>query len=392
MRRTRFLFLTLVLTCSILLAACSGNGATSAPGTSGTTTASTATTSPSGVTTSTTPAPTTTASQTTATTTIPTTTAPVQTTTAPPTVFNPLSGLPMTDPSRVTMRPVGAMINNIKIANPQIGINSADLYYEMVAEGGITRMLVVFADPRSVPELGSIRSARSDFIDFAGGIDAILVHAGASYAARAQLNKQKTAHIDMDEVPEAFWRDAAWRRDRGYEHSVKTTGERLTAAIAKLGIRSAIKDPALTAFRFQPYGTVNPPADPAANPATTVTVVFSDYNTATFRYDAQAKLYTKSQLGSVQTDVADGKPLTVTNVFVLRTTIKSIDETVLRDANLTSGTGYYISNGARVPIKWKKGTTNEPFVFTREDGSPLLVNRGKSYVCVQSVSESIRFG
>lgn len=283
------------------------------------------------------------------------------------------------------------MINNIKIANPQIGINSADLYYEMVAEGGITRMLVVFADPRSVPELGSIRSARSDFIDFAGGIDAILVHAGASYAARAQINKQKTAHIDMDEVPEAFWRDAAWRRDRGYEHSVKTTGERLTAAIAKLGLRSTIKDPALTAFRFQPYGTVNPPADPAASPASTVTIVFSDYNTATFRYDAQSRLYTKSQLGSVQTDVADGKPLTVTNVFVLRTTIKSIDETVLRDANLTSGTGYYISNGARVPIKWKKGSTNDPFVFTREDGSSLLVNRGKSYVCVQSVSESIRF-
>ena len=394
MKRTRILAISMLLILSLMLGACdSGNTETAV--TTPAIVQTSATTAPV-MTTTTATTPATTASQTTATSILTETTVPTEVPSVDPTPgieagYNPLTGLKVADPARAAKRPVAIMINNIKVATPQLGINAADLYYEMVVEGGITRMLVVFSDPAKVPELGSIRSVRNDYIDYAGGIDAILVSVGGSSIAIDQINRQKAAHIDMSDQPQAFWRDPAWREDRGVEHSVRTTGKRLTEAIARMKLRDTLKDPKKSAFGFLPEGTIAPASDKAKNPALTVTLRFSNYNTSEFRYDERTGLYSKSQFGKPQIDLADNQPLKVTNVLVLRTTIRSVDGTSWRDADLSAGSGYYISGGARLPIKWKKGATTDPFIFTREDGSPLLINRGKTYVCVQSVNEPVTF-
>jgi hypothetical protein len=388
MKKFLALSITLILILSLTLGACKDKNATEK---------STATTG--GAVTSTINATTATPTTTAATTTVPSTspsttptTTSTQATTAPAFVaYNPLNGLALTDPSRADMRPVAVMINNIKVATPQLGINAADLYYEMVVEGGITRMMVLFADPKTVPELGSIRSARIDYVDLAGGHDALLTHAGGAEIAIDLMARLKIEHIDMMSIAEAFWRDPVWHDTRGSEHSVKTTGARLTAAIATHGFRSKMKNPAITAFGFLPVGENKPAADPVVSPAKIVTVEFSNYNTSSFQYDTQTKLYSKYEFGRPQIDLADNKALQVTNVVVIRTSIKNIANSPSVDANLTSGAGFYISNGARIPIRWRKGTTLEPLVLLKEDGSPLLINRGKTYICIQDTSRSLKF-
>ena len=72
---------------------------------------------------------------------------------------NPLTGLPM-EPEYENDRPVAVMFNNLKAAQPQLGISQADIIYEVSAEGGITRMLGVFQSLEGVGTLGSIRSSR----------------------------------------------------------------------------------------------------------------------------------------------------------------------------------------------------------------------------------------
>ena len=72
---------------------------------------------------------------------------------------NPLTGLPM-EPEQENDRPVAVMFNNLKAAQPQLGISQADIIYEVPAEGGITRMLGVFQSLEGVGTLGSIRSSR----------------------------------------------------------------------------------------------------------------------------------------------------------------------------------------------------------------------------------------
>ena len=98
---------------------------------------------------------------------------------------NPLTGLRVDDDYATTHRPVGVMINNLKAALPQYGLAQADILYEVVAEGGITRLLAIYSDARQVPKIGSVRSARPVYIELATGHDATLIHYGTSTQADA---------------------------------------------------------------------------------------------------------------------------------------------------------------------------------------------------------------
>ena len=75
-------------------------------------------------------------------------------------------------------RPIAIMLNNLSKALPQAGVAQADVIYEIVAEGGITRMLALFQDVEGVGEIGTVRSARDYYVSLAYGHDAIFLHAG----------------------------------------------------------------------------------------------------------------------------------------------------------------------------------------------------------------------
>lgn len=300
--------------------------------------------------------------------------------------YNPINGLPLTDKAFVDSRPVAIMINNIKVATPQAGIGSADLLYELEVESDITRLMAVFADPVDVPEIGSIRSLRHDFIDLAGAFDAIVVHFGGSYAAYDQVMLQGTDHIDSTNAEAAYWRDAEWRKSRGYEHSVKTTGEKLIEAINKLHLDNKNSNDNRAWFYFQPNLDVVPAAGTAA---TKITFPYSNYNVATFTYDANTQTYIKGQFNKDQIDINTGEPLRFTNLLLLQATVTQFNGDILKEYDLTSGYGYYISGGQAEKISWKKGSTLNPWTFTKSDGTELVLNRGKIYVGINRIEKTI---
>jgi hypothetical protein len=88
----------------------------------------------------------------------------------------------------------------------------------------------------------------------------------------------------------------------------------------------------------------------------------------------------RASFGGDQIDEATGKPLQFTNVFLLQTTVTQYNGDILKEYDLTSGQGYYLSGGACEKISWKKGGTLQPWIFTRADGSELVLNRGKIYI------------
>lgn len=323
-----------------------------------------------------------------------TTTAPAETTavptpaepTSPPVPLNLLTGEPMANADAASQRPVAIMINNIKVATPQIGTSQADLLYETLVEGGITRMMAVFADAAAIPEIGSIRSARHDYIDLAGGLDAILTHFGASNIATDQFARQNTEHVDLGTLPAAYWRDPTWMQQRGTEHSAKSNAARIQDAIAQLGYRTTVRDGQKPAFLFRPAGSFAAAAGDAANQ---VSAPFSGYVTATFTYDAATQLYNKGQFGKPHLDMATGQPIAFTNVLLLQTQIEACDSSGHMDVQLASGTGYYIAGGQWQAMTWTKGDTGSSFVFTDANGQELLVNTGKSYIGILPDSSHI---
>lgn len=301
---------------------------------------------------------------------------------------NPLTGLPM-EPEYEDDRPVAVMFNNLKAAQPQLGTSMADIIYEIPAEGGITRMVGIYQTLEGVGNLGSIRSTRAYYLEVALGHDALLVHAGGSPEAYQKIPAWGVDNMDGvngGSDAEIFWRDAERRKTAGYEHSLLTSGQNILDYLAKGRFRTEHKDGYTYTQAFAEDGT---PANGTA--AEQVTLKFSNYKTGTFTYDAASGKYMVGQYGTEYVDGNTGEQVGVTNVLVLETAISVIsgDTAGRLTVKLTgSGKGTYFCGGKAVPIQWSKGDRNSQFVYKLEDGTPLALGQGTSYVCIMSPKTS----
>lgn len=297
---------------------------------------------------------------------------------------NPLTGLPM-EPEYEELRPVAVMLNNLKAAQPQLGVSQADIIYEIPAEGGITRMLGIYQTLEGVGTLGSIRSTRSYYLEVALGHDALLVHAGGSPAAYQDIPAWGVDNMDGvngGSDAEIFWRDPERRKIMNYEHTLVTTGEKIQAYLDEGHFRTKHEAGYSYIQKFAEDGT---PANGTA--AEHVTLKFSNYKTGTFDYDAASGKYLVGQYGKAHIDGNTGEQVAVTNLLVLETSISVISgDTAGRiDVKLTgTGKGTYFCGGKCVPIQWSKGGRNNQFRYSLEDGTALTLGQGNTYVCIIS--------
>lgn len=120
-------------------------------------------------------------------------------------------------------RPYAVMINNIQVAMPQCGTSKADIIYEVLAEGGITRMMAIFSQLEGDTPIGSIRSLRPYYLSIARSYDAIMVHAGGSEGAYSDLSTSGWDHIDGVQGSNSgsyYYRVPERINSAGYEHSL----------------------------------------------------------------------------------------------------------------------------------------------------------------------------
>ena len=300
-----------------------------------------------------------------------------------PSGMNPLTGMPI-EPEFENTRPAAVMINNLKAALPQHSVADADIIYEALAEGGITRMMAVFQDPSVVGDIGSVRSARTYYVELAGGLDAIYFHAGGSPDAYSKIRNWGVTALDCVNggyEGTLYWRDEYRMKHAGYEHSVFTSGERIMTALEKVS-RTDHADGYDNNLRFTDDGT---PAE--GTPAVTISLKYSYYKTGVFEYDAKTRLYAVSEYDEPYIDGEDDTQVAVTNVLILRTKTAVVDSVGRLSITLTgSGTGYYACGGKMVDITWSKQSHDSPFVYKLTDGTPLVLGRGKSYVNIFSTT------
>lgn len=297
---------------------------------------------------------------------------------------NPLTGLPM-EPEYEDNRPIAVMLNNIKAAQPQIGISQADIIYEVPVEGGITRMLGVYQTVDGIGNLGSVRSARPYYVELALGHDALFVHAGGSQQAYADLRSWRVDHMDGvrgGEDAKIFWRDGERRKNNGYEHSLLTSGGKILDYLEQSGLETKHRESYWYVQTFQENG-----APEEGTPAEHITLRFSNYKTGTFDYDAESGKYLAGQYGTEHMDGGNGRQVSAVNVLVLETNISVISgdkEGRLSVRTTGSGKGTYFCGGRGIPIQWSREDRNQPFAYTKEDGSTLALGQGNSYVCIMS--------
>lgn len=289
--------------------------------------------------------------------------------------INDLTGLPI-DQAKTDNRPVAVMINNIDFAQPLMGVSKADVMYECLVEGAITRIMACFKDPTDVPEIGSVRSARTYYIRIAQGMDAIFCHSGSSTTARELLSAGVVDSFDLGE--DMMWRDQ-WRMDNmGYEHSVLSSGELLENGIADYGVRRTYEG---GSPETQQFSQTDSQVLSGEN-CSFLSATFSSYKDTTFTYDAQEQTYLVGQFGEAQMDGTYGVQNARKNVLVLFIPTYSPDGDILQHMDLIgSGGGYYASQGKVIPIIWHKDSDDTPFYYTTESGEQLIMTPGNSYVC-----------
>ena len=277
------------------------------------------------------------------------------------------------------VRPYAVMINNISVAQPQIGVGKADWIYEIEAEGGITRMMALYTHLQDVPSVGSVRSMRPYFLSLAMSYDAVMIHAGGSDDAYSECEAYQWDHLDgvRDAAAYAavFYRDPN-RTANGVEHSVFLYGDRVSAYSDLVGIRRNHSEGYQTGIAF---------SDDSASLCTGngifAEVKLSESKSTSFYYHTDVGKYTAVQYGSDYLDGADGAPLAFSNLLVLMTQITDYHDELGHIAVdvVGSGTGYFFTGGKSLPILWARDSVDAPFRYTTSDGTPLTFTPGKTY-------------
>lgn len=292
-----------------------------------------------------------------------------------PKYYSPLTGIEL--PSEAdTRKPVTAVIiENSPDARPQSGLQEAEVTYEAIAEGGITRFLTLYQQNK--PGLiGPVRSLRPYFVDWLAPWQASVVHVGGSKRALDEVRNGNYRDVDQFFNPASYWRTS----DRYAPHNVYTSFEKLDALNAEKGY-TASEPKALTHTDTTP---TNPPT------ATNISVAMSGalYNSV-WNYDAAGNNYHRLQAGQPHVDREAGQ-VTARSVVVLKMTMEHVMEDGLRESYASSGSGEAVvfQDGLAIEANWHKPATAEQLSFTTKDGQAFSLARGKVWISAIPVNKN----
>jgi hypothetical protein len=279
----------------------------------------------------------------------------------------PLSGVKLEQ--EATARPVVVMINNYAAARPQSGLTNADVIWEVLAEGGITRLVAVYQSTTALTDsIGPIRSIRPYLIDIGDSYGAVLAHAGASNDGYDILQHQGKPYLD--EISNAggyFWRS----KDRKAPHNLYSSLEKLREGAERKGYK---KDVTVPVYTFSDAGAAD-----AGEPATEISIKFlmQDYKVG-YKYDAAAGLYKRSIGGEPHIDLNNNEQLSGTNLVVLGANHRTLDNEGRLSVDLTAGgSAILFQNGKAIEAEWVRSP--DGMIRIVKDGKELPFVPGKTF-------------
>ena len=282
-------------------------------------------------------------------------------------------------------RPYAIMINNLGVARPlQSGLQDAMIIYEMIVEGGLTRYMAVFQD-QNTERIGSIRSARHYFLDYALENDAIYVHHGNSPQAAADFKTLNIDRISVD-ASKTGWRDKSLNVST--EHTLFTSIAKLNNGVGNK--RKTRNKDFLLNYSETP---IDLSTKEGAIKANNIEITYSGSVKSSYEYDESAQNYKRSVNGKAHTDYVTKKQYTFKNIITYQVSNTSLNDGSGKDRqtldNIGSGEGYYITNGYAVPITWSKSSRSSQTVYKYKDGTEIDVNDGNTFLQIQPKGKNL---
>lgn len=278
-------------------------------------------------------------------------------------------------------RPMAVMINNHAEARPQKGLSQADLIYEAVAEGGISRFLAIFHS--KIPQtVGPVRSARVYYIDWAKEYDAWYAHWG-----HAQGNNEANAFARMQSIfvssiesGKACEYDESLV-DRAIEHTLYCEPETLYEVAYELYSDQPKAFRSITPWEFKDERIVPGSTDVASN----ISFNFWDLPeySVEWKYNTQTNLYERYQDNQQQIDALNNQPLTGANIIVAFMQERQLNDEKqhLIYEDIGTGDALVFLDGRVEEAEWKRLAYADRTIFTsKATGEEIKFNRGQVWV------------
>lgn len=285
----------------------------------------------------------------------------------PPKYYSPLTGSQVDNEAVTKQAVTGIMIENSPDARPQSGIKNSGVVFEAIAEGGITRFLVLYQEQK--PQLiGPVRSVRMYYVDWVAAFNASVAHVGGSAAALAEVRSGNYRDIDQFFNAGTYWRAT----DRYAPHNVYTSFEKIDALNSSKGYTSS----SFTGFSRKDSSASKTPSATAID----VTISGPLYNSH-YAYNAATNTYDRSQAGAPHLDREDGQ-ISPRVVVVLKVTETTVLEDGYRESinAIGSGGAVIFQDGTAQEVTWHKASKNEQITFTDAEGKDVPLARGQTWI------------
>lgn len=283
----------------------------------------------------------------------------------------PLTGLPVEQP--VLERPLAVMINNAPAARPQAGLSQADMVYEVLAEGGITRLVAFFQSHGGDVKIGPVRSIRPYLIELGETYGALPIHAGGSTDAYAILQQQRKEHLDeISNGGAYFWRS----KDRRPPHNLYTDVNRLRKGSDSKGYAKQTDVPV---YSYLKSGEAPVMVDETAA-SLQIRFLLKSYRVS-YTYDPADQQYKRFVNEKSHVDQNNNQQLSAANVIVMSARHRTLDDVGRLSVELDgSGEAMVFQQGQLIQAEWQH-TPGDAIRFMK-NGVEIPLTPGTSYIHV----------
>lgn len=292
-------------------------------------------------------------------------------------------------------RPLAVMIDNNVGYDTHAGLQDSYINYEIIVEGGYTRIMALFKD-RDVSLIGPVRSSRHYFLDYALESDAIYAHYGWSTFAENDIKTLGVNNINGLTADSAYWRD----KKIAAPHNVFTSTETLYKYAESKNYDTKTDDWKLLNYSPDEVNFKGPKKDKKTGEvsddprivANSLSLKYSNNQTTSYTYDSENKYYLRFMDGKQHLDKTTRQQLHYKNIIIEKVENYDLDSYGRQDLETVGdGEGYYITNGYALPITWQKANRDSKTIYKYLDGSKVVVNDGNTFIQIIPITTTPEF-
>ena len=277
-------------------------------------------------------------------------------------------------------RPLSIMIENSEGGRPQSGLDKANIVYEVLAEGGITRFLAIYYD-QEAEEVGPIRSARPYFVSKSLEHQAIYIHVGGSEEAYNFIKEENIDDINEFVDFQPFWRST----DRKPPYNLYTSTTKLRKEANKLGYIEMIKK---QEYQFE----ISRNEKLTGRETDSIVIPYNGTYTVSYKYQPESMKYIRFINGEPHIDAKTKKQLAVDNIIIQFAETKIIDqEGRLAVDFVGKGTGLLFFKGNSTEITWAKPDLRARTLFLDKEGNRIALTPGNVWIQIVPSDLTVKY-